>query len=359
MWVLASPRVQFGGRNYGPNEAVDGGSLRLEQCAIDTTGAFVISPVQRTEPEKRWTDARDSKAIPPKLYELYKAAGFLSFGSGIRYLTDDRNILFSYFGLILNCLADSFVSADKELAAFVAQENLTYDPGKKSRGERWEPDAPIRARKHFRDLLIALDASLDTLADLVAIFLTGRISGIQLGRGDFRKIENWIGQPLRPPGLVSTPYDGHLRKLYASLKPLVCPGAPEKDWLPLMHMLRNKSIHIGEGVLRRVGLHDADKRFYVFLPRKWPFIWERDFEPHDSGRKAVKMDLRAVFSDLLMHQDILTFAGGLRAKVMDVAEAALSEILDMYRAFRTFDTNRDALAELERNSVTYKFEHFL
>ena len=130
------------------------------------------------------------------------------------------------------------------------------------------PKLTSRARRHLRDFLIALDSSLDTLADVIALFLTGRIGGLQLGRGDFLTIERWVAQPLKSSGLVSTPYDAHLRKLYDALRPLILPGALEEDWLPLMHMLRNKSIHLGPAILRQTGLHDASGKFHIFLPRK-------------------------------------------------------------------------------------------
>lgn len=334
--------------------------LRLQDCILDMDGGgFVIAPVQRRDPEKRWIDARDSTAIPPKLYELYETASFLSFGAGPRFLTDDRNILFSYFGLVLNCLLDAFVDAKRELADFVTHESLSFDPIKKIRGEHWEPDAPMLARRHLRNFLIALDATLDTLTDLIAIFLTGRIHGIRLGRGEFRLVEQWVAKPLGSRGLVLTPYDGHLQALYDAVKPLVLTAPPEQDWLPLMHMLRNKSIHLGQGMLRQVGLHDSAGNSYIFLPRRWPFIWERDFEPSNASRQSPQAHLPTVFGELLMHQDILTFTEGLRQKVIAVAQAILSEILVMYRVFQDFETNRAAIEELDKSSVTFRFENFL
>ena len=332
--------------------------MLLKDCILDAD-VFLSAPFERDEPEERWTTARDSGAIPPELYDLYRTARFLSFRAGPRFLTDDRNVLFSYFSILLNCLVDALVTASEQVTAFASDQNLTYDLGKKLRGEHWDPQADVRARRHFRDLLIALDGSLDTVADITAIFLTGRIGGLQLGRGDFLKIEQWLGQPLRVPTAILTPYDSHQLRLYDELKRLVLPGPPEKDWLPLMHMLRNKSIHLGQATLRQIGLHDASRKFFVFLPRKWPFIWESDTKPAGSTAKSERSDMPSLLDELLVHQDIVSYTDGLQKKVFQVVQAAISEILSMYRAFKDFDTNEAAIAELDRNSVTFEFENFV
>jgi hypothetical protein len=124
-----------------------------------------------------------------------------------------------------------------------------------------------------------------------------------------------------------------------------------------MHTLRNKSIHLGQWTLRQIGLHDTNRKFYIFLPRKWPFIWEEDFTPHDSAVKPAHMP--TLLTDLLINQDILSFADSLHQKVIEVVRAAISEILNMYRAFEHFDTNGAAIAELDRNSITFKFKNFV
>jgi hypothetical protein len=147
--------------------------------------------------------------------------------------------------------------------------------------------------------------------------------------------------------------------MFDALKPLIMPGPPEEDWLPLMHMLRDKSIHLGQATLRQVGLYDASVKAYVFIPRKWPFIWERDVKRYDPAVKADKAHMPSLLSGLLINQDILSFTVGLHKKVIAVVRAAIVEVLDMYRAFENFDTNVAAIAELEQNSVTFRFEHFV
>ena len=65
--------------------------------------------------------------------------------------------------MLLRSVMESLVDADQQLKSFVEVQKLAYDAGKKMRGESWDPTADARARRHFRDLLIALHSSLDTL----------------------------------------------------------------------------------------------------------------------------------------------------------------------------------------------------
>jgi hypothetical protein len=327
--------------------------MYLRDCELDSVAGFLASPFERNSPEKKWVDAGYSGEIPLELYTLYCTAGFLSFGAGSKFLTDDDNVLFSYFSIMVDCLADSLIDAKGQLENFLRNQDLTYDAGKKFRGESWDPGADARARRHLRDLLIALDSSLDTIADIVAIFLTGQIDRLRLGRGDFLTIERWVAQPLK---LACTPYDSHLQKLYDALKPLILPGPPEEDWLPLMHTLRNKSVHLGQMTLRQMGLPDKNGKYYVFLPRKWPLLWEKNMKPHDPAVKPAHMS--SLLGDLLINQDMMSFAVGLHKKVVKVVEAAVREVLNMYQDFANFDTNKAAIAELD-GYPAYKFENFI
>lgn len=85
--------------------------------------------------------------------------------------------------MLLLSLMESLEDADKQVRSFVEVQKLTYDAGKKFRGETWDPTADARSRRHFRDFLIAIQSTLDTLADSTALFFTVRIPGLRLGRG--------------------------------------------------------------------------------------------------------------------------------------------------------------------------------
>ncbi len=331
--------------------------MRLDHCKLDVD-LVVSAPLQRTEAEPSWIHARDSMAIPSSLFQLYARAGYLSFGSAPAFLRDEGNILFSYFGMVLNSMLVSLVEASEEESAFIEAQARVYDPGKKARGESWDPSAAPRARRHFRYLVLSLQAALDALADLTAIFLTGLVRGVRLGRAQFSRIELWLQQPLPKLNLIITPQQHYLEKLYSTLRRLALPDGPEKDWLPLMRMFRNKGAHLGDAVFRYVGLHDDTGRFYTFVPRQWPHIWEKELKPSGSATSTAAQPMADYIRETLVHQDLVSFARGLRQKVLEVLEAGVAVLCEAYGDFAAFPRNDSALAELNGSSETHRFEYF-
>jgi hypothetical protein len=173
------------------------------------------------------------------------------------FLRDDKKILFSYFSMLVRSIMEALGDAETQLKSFIETNKLVYDAGKKLRGEPWDPTADARTRKQFRDLLVACHSSMDSLADLTALFFTGRISRLTLERSQFTRIEDWLKRPFPKFGLILTPYDQPLQEFYNALNPLVLSQSPESNWLPFMRLLRNKAEHLGQPVFRQIGLHDA------------------------------------------------------------------------------------------------------
>ncbi len=331
--------------------------MLLENCVLNVD-LTTVAPLTRNQPEEAWVRARDAGAIPKSLYDLYCNADYLSFGGGPSYLRDGENVLFSYFTMILRSLLEALVDAHEQIPLFIEAQGCTYDLGKKTRGEPWDATADAKARRSFRDLLIALQSGLDSFADLVALVLTGLIPGLTLGRAQFARVETWLQHTLPPTGLVLTPFDFQLRRLHDALRPLVLAGPPERDWLPLMRMLRNKVAHLGQPVFRQVGLHDENFRFHAFVPRQWPFIWEKHMKPHDPNIPVDKTVLPKLFREILIHQDIIAYVKGLRQKVLTVISEGVLVVSSAYKDFANFGVNQGALAELQSNSLMYDFEYF-
>ena len=330
--------------------------MLLKDCILDFD-VVVAAPFQRTAPEDVWTEARDSGAIPQVLYDLYRHADYLSFGSAPPFLRDSNNVLFSYFGLVLRSVMESLQDAEQQRKAFKESQSLTYDIGKKIRGETWERTADSRARRQFRDLLIALQTSLDSLADIVAIFWPGTIKNLSVGRAQFSVIETWLKRPfLTPSNIVVSPSEFYLQKLYDALSPIVNSLPPENDWLPLMCLLRNKAAHLGQPLFRQVGVHDDTGHFYVFIPREWPFIWEKDLKP--AGTTPIK-SAPTLLREGLIHQDIVSFSEGLQSKVVELVRSGISVVNLAFQQFKDLPFFQESLTQLQSNSVSYTFEHFL
>jgi hypothetical protein len=236
--------------------------MKIENCELEVDWV-VAAPMVRTEPEPDWVAARDAEVLPAAGFALYSRSNYLSFGSAPPFLADEKHMLFSYFAMLLRSVGDALVDTDVELRAFSDSQARVYDPGKEIRGEEWDPAAPERARRHFRLLLLSLQAGLDATADLVALFLTGLTPGLRLGRAQFSRIESWLERSLPPGALIVTPQRDFLERLYTDLSPLINPVEPERDWLPLMRMLRNKAAHLGDAMFQYMALHDRDGQFYT------------------------------------------------------------------------------------------------
>jgi len=334
--------------------------MLLKDCVLDGLDAVQTSILQWDEPESRWINARDTVAIPQELFKLYEQLGYFSFGAAPSVLSDDKNVVFSYLSMALNCLMGNLVDALAQGIELVKNESMLYDIGKKIRKEQWDPNADARFRRNLRDILIALDGSLDTLADLIALMLVGRwkVPGLKLGRGDFASIEKWLSQPFTSPTILVTPYDSHVRTLYDQLRPLVICDPPEQDWLGLTHILRNKVLHFGQGMLRQVGLHDTKPKFYVFIPRQWPFIYERYLKPANPNVPHDPIVMRELFTDSLIHQDVLSFVQGLHSRVSRIVSIVASWTAKICEDFCDFPASKESLEALESPLAKSSFEYF-
>jgi hypothetical protein len=107
--------------------------MRLDECDLDGIAGVAGAPFQRKEPEEDWLIAEREGMIPASLYSLYRRANYLSFGSSPKFLADDDNLLFSYFGLSLRSIMESLVDADIQVTSFIKANDLAYDPVKKMR----------------------------------------------------------------------------------------------------------------------------------------------------------------------------------------------------------------------------------
>jgi hypothetical protein len=168
-----------------------------------------------------------------------------------------------------------------------------------------------------------------------------------------------LSKPFNPTTIVITPYDSHARTLYDRLRPLVVCDAPERDWLGLTHMLRNKVLHFGQGMLRQVGLHDTKPQFYIFIPRQWPFIYERYMKPANPNLPHDPKTMRELFVDSLVHQDVPSFVQGLHLRVSRIVSIVASWTAKMCVDFRDFPASKESLEALESPLAKSSFEYFV
>ena len=332
--------------------------MHIEDCELRGDLQAVMAPLTRTEPEEEWVKAADAGIVPASVFSLYRRTGFLSFGSSPRFLSDGNNYLFGYFSMILESIKSTLLDADEELRAFVAAQAEIFDLGKERRGESWDAKADSRAKNHFRMLVLSLCSSLDTTAELVALLLTNEIAGLRVGKAEFQKIEDWLKTPLPVTGVIVTPQRSKLETLHQKLCPIVEASAPEKDWLPLMKLFRNKAAHLGTAHFREIGFHDKNHRFYRFFPRRWPVLWEEHMQsPSDNRSRRPGPSLESMVGQF-MRQDNVSYVRGLCAKVTTLIEAAFEVLDSAYCEFKDFPLNQAALSQLQQSEKAFAFEGF-
>ncbi len=328
--------------------------MKLEDLNLDVAGV-VAAPVKITAPQSEWLQARDSGMIPESLFKLYEAAGYLSFGAAPKFLADPDNVLFSYFAMLLRGLRQQLSDGAELLGELKQAHSLLYDPITKAKGLPWDPTADRRLKRAFRELVVAAYSSLDITADVLALMFTGRIPGLTVGRAQFGSIEDWLRKPAQATGAILSPQDAGLADLRGALTPLVLPDGPERDWLPLVRMLRNKGAHLGDDVFRYFGLFGGDDSLYLFVPREWPYFFEQHLKPAGQGSPE---SFPEFLLRTLIHEDYISFAEGLNAKVCRVVGAASGILHATFATFGGFDLNEGALAQLKSNSRAYRFEYF-
>ena len=333
--------------------------MKIEDCELNPAG-ISMAPFVLNEPETPWITARDSGLIPLPLFDLYRRANYLSFGSAPPFLRDGDNILFSYFGLMMRSLLGSLTDADSDTKKFLEADKETYYPGRHTDDPTWTREKSEatgkRATEAFRSLLMSLNASLDSLSELIAIFSQGAIKNLEVGRSQFTSIEAWLKDTYQQPSLIATPRDVYLDALHTKLHPLVHCAPPESDWLPYMRLLRNKAAHLGDGPFRSSVLRGKDGGFYRFIPREWPYIWEKHMKPAGYQHPVPMPDL---LRKTLIHQDVSEYAQGALRKVLQIATEAQSQTAHTYTDFSGFAFNQTALEELTANSKEFAFERFV
>jgi hypothetical protein len=330
--------------------------MRLHDCILDID-RVARGPLEIKRPKNDWVLARYDDAIPASLYELYTQADFLSFGCAPSFLADENNILFGYFSMLLRSIKELCLEAPEELTAFESAMGQSYDLGKKLRGEHWDRSADRRARRALKHFVVALAGTVDAVADLIALFFTCSIPNLQLGRAQFTRIETWLGKPLSRASMAESNQQRLLDELYEALRPIVVASGSDKDWLPLLRLIRNKSAHMGDRMFPFFGLHDANGTFYHFLPRRWPYILESRITKRDAPRKD-SGTLGSHLEEILMHQDMISFAKRLRLRVLSIVDETCKILAAAYVQFKSLPVNESALRELNLSSESYSFEFF-
>jgi hypothetical protein len=331
--------------------------MKLEDCELNPK-SIAIAPFIRSEPEEEWVQAKNTNQIPESLYEIYRKANYLSFGTAPPFLKDNDNVLFAYFGMILRGTMLFLVDANGYLVAFTEAAAENYYPGKRLEDPTWTRKkselSQRRSSEAFRDLLQSLTGALDCASEIIAIFSQGGIKNLQVGYSQFSRIEAWLNGPVPKLGFITTPQQDYLETLYDRLRPIVNAPPPESEWLPYLRLVRNKASHLGDTAFRFSVLRGPDERYYTFIPREWPHLFEKYMKPAGYTHAPI----RDILLQTLNHQDIVEYAEGAVRKVTTLLDEALKVTAKAYTDFSNFTFNQKAFDELSDNSKSFAFEYF-
>jgi hypothetical protein len=264
-----------------------------------------------------------------------------------------------YFARLIRSVKSCLTDAAELRADMRDLSPRQYDPTKPYPYE-FDRTAARRHRSAFRSLLVNLLGALDVLADAVAVVLPRKVPKLIAGGAAFSAIDSWLRKPhLVPPGLI-TPHDHFAAELHASLAPVVAVlTGPERDWLPLMRMYRNKVAHLGHDSYVQIGLQNKTSGdIAFFIPRSWPFVAEQYATVGPATPPDEPVDFSNVLPDWVMHQDLEEYSEGAYRKVCILIGLAFGVLHAAYIQLKAIPVAAETLSDLEKNTQAYEFQFF-
>ncbi len=333
--------------------------MKMIDCDLDVDAAGT-HPLVISQPEPEWTEPRDTGAIPPHLYDLYRAANCFSLGSEPPFLRDPKGLLFPYFKNVATDMRESFEYLPELLDVMRKAEAEEYTPIKLKKGESWDPLATRRLRRAFKALVIELGGLLDQFSELAAIFFHG--SGrLALGRSQFTRLHDYLKKaPAAKVGTIRSPQEDAFEALVDVLRKHILTSGPEAEWLDVFLRFRNKSAHIGQHTFHTSGLKGGgdSENLFTFLPNTWPRMIEQHISP---GPMALPS--RAALRDWLLgshiQQDLIEYSEALVTRIKNMIGEGLEEIRQAYVQFQSFPPDQNALASLKtEQGKRFAFKYF-
>lgn len=328
--------------------------MKLDGCNLDIKGV-VMRPLIRSEAEKEWVEADKAGIIPPALYRFYSTAAYFSFRSSPNFLSDPGRMLFPYIGALTRGVFESLCEANELIQEIETAHKNTYTPIKKAKGRSWDPKAGDKALRSFKHLVVTLTGSLDQFSEVVAIFFYGDISDLTPGRASFEGIRKFLASSLPSEKTILSPRVPLLEKLHARLRLETVGAGPEKEWLELLLLYRNKLAHLGNAMFIKMAFANKDGDFFTFLPNRWPLIFEKELTmPGEPSEGTV----REFAEGNLVHQDIVEYSQGLLIRLKQFLNSGFEVMCEAYRIFKDFDVNPDVVKCIMRHSKLYEFRYF-
>jgi len=328
--------------------------MKLDGCDLDIKGV-VMRPLIKTEPEKEWVEAEKAGIIPPALYRFYSTAAYFSFRSSPVFLSDPDRMLFPYIGTLTRGIFESLGEADELIQEIRTAHENTYTPVKKAKGRAWDPKAGERTLRSFKHLVVTLIGTLDQFSEVVAVFFYGEIPNLTPGRASFEEIRRFLATPLDKEKTIVSPRLALVEKLHSRLSLEIVKEGPEKEWLELLLLYRNKFAHLGNAMFLKMAFPTKEGDFFTFLPNRWPLIFEKDVTTPGERSEG---SIRGFAEDNLVHQDMVEYSQGLLIQLKQVLDNGFEVLCEAYQAFKEFDVNPGIVGSIKKQSKAYEFRYF-
>lgn len=320
----------------------------------------VTPPFEHADPSDDWRVAKADEHIPNQLWDFYRATRYLSASALAGFETRDARIVTVYFARLIRSAKECLLDSAELRAEMRDLYRRQYDP-RKAYPHEFDRDAARRHRSAFRSLLVNLVGALDVFADVVAVMLPREIPRLRAGGAAFTDIEKWLAKPHQlPPGLIS-PAQHFVAELHQELAPIVVVSSgPERDWLPLMRMYRNKAAHLGHESYTQFGLESkTSDTLSFFIPRSWPFVAEQHTTTGSPSRPANELvDFSDALTEWLMHQDLEEYSEGAIRKIKSVLGVGFGVLHRLYVQVNAVPVSAATLEDLDRSKQSYGFEYF-
>lgn len=333
--------------------------MKLSDCHLEFH-AVVTAPFEHDEPSDDWQAAKNAGQIPDQLWDFYRVTRYLSASALAGFSTPEERIITVYFARLVRSVKSCLTEAAELRQDMRDISPRQYKPAMPN-AEQFDRGAARRHRSGFRALLVNLLGALDVVADVIAVLLPRQVPKLVAGAAAFSPVDAWLRRPhVVPPGLI-TPNAHFAAELHAALAPFVSVLAgPERDWLPLMRMYRNKVAHLGHDSYVQIGLQNKNTESVgFFIPRSWPFVAEQyaTTSPATASRDE-PVDFSDVLPDWLMHQDLEEYSEGAYRKVRALIGLAFGVLHAAYIQLKGIPVAAETLADLQKSKQAYQFEFF-
>jgi len=330
--------------------------MKLKDC-LEAVAA-VSAPLLRKGPSESWELAYKKEFIPESLYKFYITADYFSLDKCPKFLNDNQNILFPHLEAAIEIVKSSFEDYYELIDLMKKYDKDSYTPVKEIKGEAFDKNATKMFYRYFQILMINMYSIFDSTAEAIAIIL----SWGKLGRGQFTTLIKNVVDDLDKNNndsnvKIMSLEDKYIKDIKSVIKEDII-AERNNEWYELFKLYRDKQAHFRRfsGFL----LPDKKCNFYHFLPREWPYYFQQDITYAKNVKSNANNNLKELFSELLMEQDIFEYCDGLYKNIYNLTNRIFIILTEAFKIKKDSkcDINPDIQKKIALLKRRYKFRNF-